>query len=66
MDAISSQMTLDKETTWQQRPHFEGPLSGRLRHVSLYLRTHVCVVCVVCVVCAALFMSSGVHLCVQE
>ena len=35
-DAMSSQMTLDMETTWLQRPHFEGPLSGLLRQVSLY------------------------------
>ena len=37
-DAISSQLTLDKATTWRQRPRFEGPLSsGRLTQVSLYL-----------------------------
>ena len=35
-DAISSQMNLDKETTLWLRPPFEGPLSGRLRQVSLY------------------------------
>ena len=33
-DAISSHMTLDKEITLLQRPHFEGPLSSRLRQVS--------------------------------
>ena len=34
---FSSQMTLAKETTCLQRPHFEGPLSGGLRQVSLYI-----------------------------
>ena len=33
----SNGMELDKETTWLQRPHFEGPLSGRHTQVSLYI-----------------------------
>ena len=32
---ISSQMILDTETTCSRGPHLEGPLSGRLRQVSL-------------------------------
>ena len=32
-------MTLEKETTWQRRPHFEGPLNSRLTQVSLYIQT---------------------------
>ena len=35
-DAISSEMILNTATTWYQRQHFEGPLSGRLRQVTLY------------------------------
>ena len=33
---VSSHMTLDKETTCTRGLHSEGPLSGRLRPVSLY------------------------------
>ena len=42
-DAISSQITLGKETTWLQRPRFQGPLSSRLRqlfHCTLYAVDH--------------------------
>ena len=41
-DVITSQMTLDKETTCTKGPYSEGHVSGRFRQVSLCLYLFVC------------------------